>query len=183
MNTFKIYLSVLLFILGLISCDTETGKFKNSQTSKTIYDTTTRFFPEKYEIVREDTVLDRVSGLSVVIEREVLMNQFVTFTYEMDSQQITKDNYRDYASTIMLYRHDTLICKQTFTKADFPQIGDKDFYTKAITHNTWFKSFDIATKTFKFFHVIAVPETDWAYTFTITLNENCEFKSELESID
>lgn len=178
------YFSLLLIvILGLTSCNTETGNTRNSQNSSTKFDTITRFFPEKYEIIREDTIIDKSTGLRVVIEREVLMNQFVTLTYEIDSLQIAKDNYRDYASTIMLYHHDTLICKQTFTKSDFPQIGDEDFLKKSTTHNTWLESFDAANGIIKFSHVISAPETDWAYDFTITFSDNCKFKTELENIN
>lgn len=175
----------ILFLLafGMISCDNVPVKTNNDQTYKAKLDTITRFFPEEYEITKEDTLVDEANGLRVVVQKEVLMNQFVTFTYEMDSFKIVKDNYRDYSTTILLYRHDTLFCKQSFTKADFPQIEDADFYKKAITQNTWLENFDNTKKTIKFSHAIAVPETDWAYDFSIIYSDSCKFKSELENIN
>lgn len=128
-------------------------------------------------------MIDQARALRVVIQREVLMDEYVTHIYDLDSFKIAKDVYRDYSSTIMLYRHDTLLCKQTFTKADFPQILDEEFYKRAITLNTWLSSFDSIERTIRFSHVINVPETDWAYDFTIILNDSCAFRSELENID
>lgn len=175
--------ALLLLVLFFASCNTEAGKNNDNKTKKTKADTVTRYFPENYEIIKEDSLIDESKGLRVVIQREVLMDKFVTLTYEIDSFNIAKDIYRDYASTIMLYKHDTLVCSKTFTKADFPQIGDDDFYKKAITHNTWLTNFNNSKKTVQFSHVISVPETDWAYDFTITLSDSCKFKSELEDIE
>lgn len=183
MITVKNQFALLLLVLFFASCNTESGKNNQNKTRKTTADTVTRYFPENYEIIKEDSLIDENEGVRIVIQREVLMDKFVTLTYELDSFNIEKDIYRDYASTIMLYRHDTLVCRQTFTKADFPQIGDDDFYKKAITHNTWLTNFDNTKKTVQFSHVISVPETDWAYDFTITLSDSCKFKSELEDIE
>ncbi len=179
----KNYLNLLLLVLLLASCSTEHRKDNGTKSSQTTTDTVIRYFPEQYEIIKTDSLIDENEGVRVVIQREVLMDKFVTLTYEIDSFKIAKDNYRDYASTIMLYRHDTLVCKQTFTKADFPKIGDEEFYKKAITHNTWLANFDNTRKTVQFSHIISVPETDWAYDFTITLSDSCKFKSELENVE
>lgn len=55
MKTFKKYFSLLLpLVLG----DSETGKVKSSHALLTKPDTTIRFFPEKYKIIIEDTIID-----------------------------------------------------------------------------------------------------------------------------
>lgn len=142
-----------------------------------------RYIPEQYEENRIDTLLDSKTNLRVLIIRKTLMDKSVTFTYSVENNQTDIHHYRDYSSEITVYKSDSILFKNTFYKNDFEQIGDEEFLKEAITHNTWIQEYDKQNNLIKISHVIGVPETDWSYNFTIFIDENGEYHSELDNID
>lgn len=163
----RLILSFLLFILSS-SCAQE----KNET-----------YFPEQYEEFKTDTVLDSKANVRVIIVRKTLMDKAVAFTYTDDKNQNYTHFYRDYATEITVIRSDKILFKKTLYKTNFEQIGDEEFLKKAITHNTWIQGYDKKSGTVRISHVIGVPETDWAYHFTLVIDKNGSFHSELDEIE
>ena len=142
-----------------------------------------KYIPEQYEETRIDTILDSTTNLRVLIIRKTLMNKSVSFTYTLENNQTSIHRYRDYSSEITVFKSDSVLFKSTFNKNDFEQIYDEEFLKEAITYNTWIQGYDKKNKTIKISHVIGVPETDWNYHFTIFIDENGGYNSELDEIE
>ncbi len=142
-----------------------------------------KYIPEQYEENTIDTILDSKSNLRVVIIRKTLMDKSVSFKYTHENDQTETHFYRDYLSEITVFRADSILFKRIFYKNDFEQIGDEEFLKEAITYNTWIQEYDKKTKTIKISHVISVPETDWNYHFTLFIDKNGKFHSELDEIE
>lgn len=142
-----------------------------------------KYIPEQYEENRIDTILDSNENLRVVIIRKTLMDKSVFFTYTLENEQTEIHYYRDYTSEITVFKADSILFKRTFYKNDFEQIGDEEFLKEAITYNTWIQEYDKKSKMVKISHVIGVPETDWNYHFTLFIDKNWEFHSELDEIE
>ncbi len=142
-----------------------------------------KYIPEQYEENTIDTILDSKINLRVVIIRKTLMDKSVSFTYTLDNDQTETQFYRDYSSEITVFKSDSVLFNRTFYKNDFEQIGDEEFIKEAITHNTWIQEYDKKSKTIKISHVIGVPETDWHYHFTLFIDKNGNYQSELDEIE
>ncbi len=142
-----------------------------------------KYIPEQYEENTIDTLLDSKMNLRVIIMRKTLMDKSVSFDYTLENGQTETHLYRDYSSEIIVYKADSILFKRTFNKNDFEQMGDEEFLKRAITHNTWIQEYDKKSKTVKISHVIGVPETDWNYHFTLFIDKNGGFHSELDEIE
>lgn len=168
-------------LISFISCRNEPKKDVKTNKNSLVKDTTLTYIPLKHEVNKFDTILDIENGIKVSIVLKTLDNN-IEKIYD-NEKTINRDLYRDYSSTIIISKHDSIYFNQTFVKKDFPQIGDEDFFKQAITYNTFLENYNKEKQEIKFTHIIAVPETDWSYIFILTVNKNGELTNELEDIE
>ena len=141
------------------------------------------YYPEQNEEIKIDSILDKKIKLRVLIIRKTLQDSTVSISYVLENNKIQTHKYRDYTTEITLFKNDSIIFNRKFYKNDFEQIGDEEFLKKAITHSTWIQEFDQKSKTVKISYVIGVPETDWNYHFTLSIDKNGNYYSELDEIE
>ncbi|MBY0245722.1 MAG: DUF4738 domain-containing protein [Sphingobacteriaceae bacterium] len=141
-----------------------------------------QYFPEKYEENTIDTILDSKENLRISITKKTLMNKSVSFSHTSKKSTTSVFHFRDYSSEITVYKSNKILFNRTFNKNDFEQIGDENFLNQAITLNTWVQEYDKQSKIIKIQHVIGVPETCWSYHFTLFIDKDGKFHSELDEI-
>jgi hypothetical protein len=156
----------------------------NNSTEKLIQnDTITRYIPDKYEEEILDTLLDADYQFRVLIKKSTLMNRFVVQTIELDNKQIQKLVYRDNSILIKVTNNDRTLLDTLLTKEIFPQIGDKEFLSKAIMWGAWVVKYDKINQEVGLRFSIIVPDTDWGYNFIINVDNKIKKEILLDNID
>jgi len=151
---------------------TNTDKKVKSETIQTVkIDTITKFDPAKYEEEIKDTLVDSVRNLRIIIRKSTRMDKFITQEFELDSFHYQKINYRDKTLEFKVIENNKVIFNNTITKEQLTQIKDKEFLSKSIMYGAWFDSYDREKQEITMSFDIVVPDTDWAYFYTLTVDK------------
>jgi hypothetical protein len=149
-----------------------TDKKVKSETNQTVkIDTVTKFDPAKYEEEIKDTLVDSVRNLRIIIKKSTRMDKFITQEFELDSLHYQKINYRDKTLEFKVIENNKVIFNKTITKEQLTQIKDKEFLSKSIMFGAWFDSYDKEKQEITMSFDIVVPDTDWAYFYTLTVDK------------
>lgn len=185
MHRIIIIFSLTVFLLA--SCNqkkTPKQDIAKNSTEKSIQnDTITRYIPEKYEEEILDTLLDAEYQFRVFIKKSTLMNRFVVQTIELENKQIQKLVYRDKSILIKVTNKDKTLLDTLLTKEMLPQIGDKEFLSKAIMYGTWVEKYDKNKQEVKLSFNVIVPDTDWGYNFIINVDHKGKREILLDNIE
>ncbi|MPL86282.1 hypothetical protein SDC9_32262 [bioreactor metagenome] len=158
---------------------TNTDKKEKSDTDQTLrIDTITKFDPTNYEEEINDTLVDSVRNIKIVIKKSTRMDKFITQELELDSLHFQRINYRDKTLEFKVLEHDKVIFEKRILKEDLIQINDKDFLSKSVMHGAWFESYDKETEEIKMSFNIVVPDTDWGYFFIMIVDKSGNIKIE-----
>lgn len=171
-------LFLLIVIMFCYGC-TNTDKKEKSDTDQTLrIDTITKFDPTSYEEEINDTLVDSVRNIKIVIKKSTRMDKFISQELELDSLHFQRINYRDKTLEFKVLEHDKVIFEKRILKEDLTQINDKDFLSKSVMHGAWFESYDKETEEIKMSFNIVVPDTDWGYFFIMTVDKSGNIKIE-----
>lgn len=160
----NIIISILL--LSLFACNAKTQK--ESTEVKTTYSTAVsstnikseRFFPEKKETIKFDTLLADKQLHVTIIKSD--LDSYVTNEYDDDGKKQI-DKYRDAEIKLTIKQKSQTLLDTVFRKMQFSQFADKGFMDIAIFHNYWFNNLD--KDKIELFGVISQPETDYTLAF------------------
>ena len=158
-------------------------KEKNETSLQLKADTITRFEPEKYTVETKDTILDTENNFRVIIKKTNRMDKYITQIINIDGTHIQKLNYRDNSINVKVQVGNTLRFDTTLVKENLQAIGDDDFLSKSILNNIWIDSYDKAKQTVSMSFKVLVPETDWSYDFSLTVDKKGKHKLLLEQIE
>jgi len=172
-----------ILIAFFISCTNNKTKEKNETSLHLKADTITRFEPEKYTVETKDTILDTENNFRVIIKKTNRMDKYITQIINIDGTHIQKLNYRDNSINVKVQVGNTLRFDTTLVKENLQAIGDDDFLSKSILNNIWIDSYDKAKQTVSMSFKVLVPETDWSYDFSLTVDKKGKHKLLLEQIE
>lgn len=94
-----------------------------------------------------------------------------------------KFNYRDNSINVKVLVGNVLKFDTTLVKEKLEAIGDKDFLSKAILYNIWIDHYDKAMQIVSMNFSVLVPDTDWAYFFSLTVDKEGKQKLLLEETE
>ncbi|TNE80661.1 MAG: DUF4738 domain-containing protein [Bacteroidetes bacterium] len=171
-----------LLLLELLACNASQPDMKEETREKAFSDSQIVYHPLQKDSFKVDTRVDLERGYRMQIDR-VAIEAFSEKEEKTDSHTLVLNRFRDYKSTIRLFKNDSLLGEQSWVKSDFSQIGDPEFIQQAITHNTWYSGYDREKQAWRVIHAIAVPDTDWSYWFSIYVTDKGEFNVELDEIE
>jgi hypothetical protein len=176
-------LIIFILIAFCVGCTNNktTEKIETGLHLKT--DTITRFDPENYNEETKDTILDTENDFRVIIKKTTRMDKYVTQIFNIDSTHIQRLNYRDNSINIKVQVGNTEKFSTTLVKENLQAIGDDDFLNKSILYNIWIDSYDKTKQTVSMIFKVIVPDTDWSYTFSLTVDKEGKHKLLLEEIE
>ena len=161
----SLIISTLMILL--FACNAKTEKKSTivettTDSTKVIYTNikSERFFPEKKETVKFDTLLVDKQLQVIIIKTD--LDSYVTNEYD-DNGKKQIDKYRDAEITLIIKQNSQTLLDTVFKKKQFSQYADKDFMDIAIFHNYWFNKLD--KDKIELFGVINKPETDYTFAF------------------
>ena len=172
-----------ILITFCISCTNNKTKGKQETGLHLKRDTITRFDPEKYKEETKDTILDTDNNFRVVIRKTTRMDRYITQIITIDSTHIQKLNYRDNSINVKVQVGNVVKFDTTLVKEKLQAIGDDDFLNKSILYNIRINSYNKAKKTVSMSFKVLVPETDWSYDFSLTVDKEGKNKLLLEQIE
>jgi hypothetical protein len=160
----SIIISTLMLLL--FACNAKTKKESivvETTDSTTVISTnikSERFFPEKKETVKFDTLLADKQFQVTIIKTD--LDSYVINEYD-DNGKKQIDKYRDAEITLTIKQKSQTLLDTVFKKKQFSQYADKDFMNIAIFTNYWFNKLD--KDKIELFGVISKPETDYTLAF------------------
>lgn len=152
--------------LLLFACNAKTGKktteVENVEISKTLLTNikSERFFPEKKETVKFDTLIANKQLQVTIIQSD--LDSYVANEFELNGKKQI-DKYRDAEIALTIKQNSKTLLDTIFKKEHFSKYGEKGFMDIAIFHNYWFNKFE--KDRIELFGVISKPETDWTIDF------------------
>lgn len=169
---------ILTIIILCYACANKDKKVRSDTNQIVRIDTITKFDPAKYEEEIKDTLIDSVRNLRIVIKKSTRMNKFITQEFELDSLHYQKINYRDKTIEFKVIENNKVTFDKVITKEKLTQIKDKKFLSKSIMYGAWFNSYDKEKQEITMSFDIVVPDTDWAYFYTLTVDKSGNGKIE-----
>ncbi|WP_028982479.1 DUF4738 domain-containing protein [Sporocytophaga myxococcoides] len=167
---------LLLYVFGVVfilSCESKkSGQQSENKKSLIKRDTITSYFPERREVHITDTILDPENGFKVLIKKTSLKNKFVVQSFEADNNEVQKHIYYDNSILVKVFSDNKVLLDTLLTKDKLEQIGDRDFLKQAILYNAWIDSFDKDKQEVVVLFSVNVPDTDWAYDFSIIVSKD-----------
>jgi hypothetical protein len=173
----------LIFMTFCLSCVNNKTNEKKETGLILKADTITKFDPEKYTEETKDTILDTEINFRVVIKKTTRMDKYISQIIDIDSTHFNKFNYRDNSINVKVLVDNALKFDTTLVKENLEAIGDDDFLSKSILYNIWIDSYDKAKQTVSMSFSVLVPETDWSYDFSLTVDKEGKHKLLLEQIE
>ena len=172
-------ISIILTIIMLGLACANTDKKVKSETNQTVkIDTITKFDPAKYEEEIKDTLADSVRNLRIIIKKTTRMDKSITQEFKLDNLHYQKLNYRDKTIEFKVVENKKVIFDKTITKEKLIQIKDKKFLSSSIVYGAWFDKYDKEKQEITMSFDIIVPDTDWAYFYTLTVDKSGNGKIE-----
>jgi len=166
---------ILLYVFGVVSilsCESKkSGQQSENKKSLIKRDTITTHLPERKEVSITDTILDPENGFKVVIKKTSL-NKFVVQSFEADNNEVQEHIYYDNSILVKVFSDNKVLLDTLLTKDKLEQIGDSDFLKQAILYNAWIDSFDKDKQEVVILFSVNVPDTDWAYDFSIIVSKD-----------
>lgn len=172
-----------ILIAFCINCTNNKTKGKQDAELHLKKDTITRFEPEKYKEETKDTILDTENNFRVIIRKSTRMDKYITQIITNDSTHIQKLNYRDNSINVKVQVGNVVKYDTTLVKENLQAIGNDDFLSKSILYNVRIDSYNKAKQTVLMSFKVLVPETDWSYDFSITVDNEGKNKLLLEQIE
>jgi hypothetical protein len=171
--------SITLF---MICCGNPTSKTSSINKTYSV-DTIEKFEPEKYQEEINDSILDSENNIKVTIKKSTRMEKYITKIIKTDSTHVEKLKYRDNKINIKVQiggiaKFDTTLIKETLT-----QIGDEDFLKQSIMWNAWINKYNKEKQELSINFSVLVPDTDWSYNFSLSVDKNGKGKIALEEIE
>ncbi len=163
------FITIILFVLS-VACNGKRNSSPEKNNLTLIIDTVIVYEPKEYQEKIIDTVLDSEDNIRVIIKMASRMDQQVSQIIELDSTRIKKICWRDNSLSFRIFVEDQLKFDTTVVKEALIQIGDDDFLKKSILYSAWIDNYDKELKTVIMGFNVIVPDTDWAYEFSLSVD-------------
>jgi hypothetical protein len=139
-----------------------------------------RFFPENVETIIEDTIVN--DSIRLIIKLESSDIDFVSNSYELNSDTTFLDLYRDNNVSVSLNINDSIVYANGFGKKIFNETMPLEFMEESIIILVWYDSFETEQNEVKMRMTICVPETDYCYLYSLYVSASGIFRYEMEEV-
>ena len=172
---------VVLIILFVSSCSEKHAESSSTTTqeNKTQIEII-NYYPEIIETIIEDTTIQ--DSIRLILETKNSEIDFITKSWELNSDTLMHDRYRDNIVNFKLTVHDSLVFASEIKKELLVQTMPVEFMKEAKIFLAWSDSYEKESNEIKSRMTVCVPESDYCYLYNIYLSTKGSLRIEMEEI-